>query len=404
MADRLLLTPPRLRSSPWEELHTTWVELFYDLVVAVAITQVGLLLLDPLSSTIILTFFGLFLLVWWVWSGHTVYTTRFETADTTYNFLAFAQMLAIVGIAVSVPQVSLGATTVFGIAYLISRLLLLALLARAWYYIAETRQLMRIYLVGFGTGASIWAGSLFIAPPAQFVLWGVSLLVDMATPWLVWSTTPPTSEVNPTHIPERLATLTTIVLGLSVTIIVTTLTSMRLTLEAAAVAVLGFVAIACMWWIYHAHLERIIGRIHLRSGQPYIYSHLALLMGIVVIGAGIGRAISDNQQLPLPLDTFALLWAGFGAWFFGGFLLHLVAPYQENKPSDVHKLIRYYALMIFTVFIVGVSLLPILTPLSGVSLLLAFIIVHLAVDTWRHEPHEAAQADGAVDDLNLNEL
>jgi len=127
--------------------------LFYDLVVAVALTQVAMLLSGVLSRTVISLFFGLFLLVWWVWTGHTVYTTRFETDDTLYVMLAFAQMLAVVGIAVAIPQVGLGNTRGLGIAYLACRLILLVLLARAWYYVVETLQLMRIYLTGFGVGA-----------------------------------------------------------------------------------------------------------------------------------------------------------------------------------------------------------------------------------------------------------
>ncbi len=391
MAKKPLVTPPRLRSSPWEELHTTWVELFFDLVVAVAITQVARPLLDTLSATAVTVFLGLFILVWWVWSGHTVYTTRFEVDDVPYTFLAFAQMLAIVGIAVAVSQVSLGDTLGFGIAYLISRFMLLILYARAWYYVARTRQLVRIYLIGFGAGASIWAVSLFITPPLQFVLWGLSLIVDMLTPWMVWITTPPASEVNPTHIPERLATFTTIVLGLTVAVIVTTLTSRQITAGATAVAALGFIAVACIWWIYYTHLDRAIGRIHLRSGQPYIYSHLAILLGIVVLGAGIGRAIADTSQGPLPFETFALLWTGFGAWVLGSFLLHLVASYPEEG-LDIGSLLRYYALMALAVLVVPASLFPLLTPLSDMMLLLVFISIHLVFDTRRHQRYRAPKA------------
>ncbi|MGB9372088.1 MAG: low temperature requirement protein A [Halobacteriota archaeon] len=393
MANRPLLSPPRLRPSPWEELHTTWLELFYDLVVAVAVTQAAIPLSGVLSRTVISLFFGLFLLVWWVWSGHTVYTTRFETDDTLYVLLAFAQMLAVVGIAVAIPQVGLGNTRGFGIAYLASRLILLVLLARAWYYVVETRQLMRIYLTGFGVGAGIWAASLFFQPPAQFVLWGISLTIDLLTPWVVWGTVPPSSEVNPTHIPERLATFTIIVLGLSVAIVVRSLTNTPMALETAMGAVLGFLITACLWWTYYQHLDRAIGRMHLRSGQPYIYSHFPLLIGIVMIGAGIGRAIIANQQVHLAPGTLALLWGGFGAWLLGGFLLHLASLYPEDTRSDVYKIARYYVITAGAAIVVTVFLYPLLTPLTSLGVILVFIIVHMWFDARRHLTRMTVRAD-----------
>lgn len=398
MADRSLFTLPRLRPSPWEELHTTWLELFYDLVVAVAVTQVAILLSGALSRDVALLFFGLFLLVWWVWSGHTVYTTRFETDDTIYVTLAFAQMLAIVGIAVAIPQVGLGNTRGFGIAYLASRLILLVLIVRAWHYVAETRQLMRIYLIGFGAGAGVWAASLLVSPPTQFVLWGVSLTIDLLTPWVVWATAPPSSEVNPTHIPERLATFTIIVLGLSVLTIVTILTSTAIALETVMGAVLGFVITACMWWIYYQHLDRAIGRRHLRSGQPYIYSHFPLLIGIVMMGAGIGRAIAASQQVHLLPSTIALLWGGFGAWLLGGLLLHLVSPYPENTPADVQRILRYHALLAAAALVIVLSLSMLLRPPADLGVLLAFIVLHLWFDTRGHQLRQKSHADRRVNE------
>jgi len=388
VADRPLLSPPRLRPSPWEELHETWLELFYDLVVAVAIAQVAVPLSGALSPTVISVFFGLFLLVWWVWTGQTVYTTRFETDDTMYVLLAFAQMLAIVGIAVAIPQVVLGHTQGFGIVYLASRLILLVILARAWYYVVESRQLMRIYLIGYGTGAGIWAASLFVPPPAQFVLWGISLTIDLLTPWVVWSTSPTSSEVNPTHIPERLARFTIIVLALSVTIIVRGLASTPIGLETATAAVLGFFVTACLWWTYYQHLARTIGRIRLRSGTPYIYSHFALLIGIVMMGAGIGRAITGNQQAHLSLATLALMWVGFGAWLLGGFLLHLHLAAQY--PEAVSKAAGYYAVTGGAAVIAVLALYPLLTPLSGLGVLLAVIFLHIRLETRRHLPRSDA--------------
>jgi low temperature requirement protein LtrA len=74
VSNQSLFASPRLLSSPQQERHASWLELFYDLVLVVAINQVSLVLTGDLSSTTILVFLGLFLLVSWIWSGHTVYT------------------------------------------------------------------------------------------------------------------------------------------------------------------------------------------------------------------------------------------------------------------------------------------------------------------------------------------
>ena len=117
MSNQSLLAPPRLLSSSQQERHTTWLELFYDLVLVVAVNQVSLVLIGDLSTTTIFVFLGLFLLVGWTWSNHTVYTTRFETDDLVYRLLTFFQMFAIVGIAIEVPQAVLGHTQGLAITY-----------------------------------------------------------------------------------------------------------------------------------------------------------------------------------------------------------------------------------------------------------------------------------------------
>jgi len=382
VSDQPLFAPPRLLSSPQQERHASWLELFYDLVLVVAINQVSLALTGDLSSTTILVFLGLFLLVTWIWTGHTVYTTRFETDDLVYRLLTFFQMFVVIYIAVEVPQAILGHTQGFAVTYLTARIVLLVLLVRALYYVIEVRPLMRIYLIGFGSGAAIWAVSLLTSPPLQFVLWGCSLAIEMVAPWVVWLRSPPSSELGPLHIPERYGTFTIIVLGQSIVSIVSGLLREHMHPETVTVAALGFLIVVCIWGIYFRHLERAIGHIKLRSGQPYIYSHVPLLIGIVVMGVSIGRVITESQQIHLSLGTFALLWGGFGSWLLAVLMLHVTYESVELRTVTGH----------YAVIFAGVSIISFLgsflTPVTALCALLVFILAQTLLETRAHAAHK----------------
>ncbi|HXY88293.1 MAG TPA: low temperature requirement protein A [Candidatus Acidoferrales bacterium] len=377
-SNQSIFAPPRLLSSPQQDRHATWLELFYDLVLVVAVNQVSLALTGDLSTTTILVFLGLFLLVWWSWSNLTVYTARFGTDDLVYRLLTFFRMFAIVCMAVEIPQAILGHTQGFSITYLIARIALLVLFVRALYYVVEARPLMRIYLIGFGSGTAIWAVSVFMAPPQQFALWGCGLAIEMVTPWVVWLRPPPSSELGPLHIPERYGRFTIIVLGLSTASIVSGLLREHVHLETVTIAALGFLIVVCIWGIYSRHLVRAIGHIKLRSGQSYIYSHFPLLVGIVVIGVSIGRVITESQQIHLSLGTFALLWGGFGAWLLAVLLLHAAHPSVE-----VRTITLYYA-VIFAGVSVIIFLDSFLTPITTLCALLLFILAQTLIDMRAH--------------------
>jgi len=382
VSDQPLFAPPRLLSSPQQERHASWLELFYDLVLVVAINQVSLALTGDLSSTTILVFLGLFLLVTWIWTGHTVYTTRFETDDLVYRLLTFFQMFVVIYIAVEVPQAILGHTQGFAVTYLTARIVLLVLLVRALYCVIEVRPLMRIYLIGFGSGAAIWAVSLLTSPPLQFVLWGCSLAIEMVAPWVEWLRSPPSSELGPLHIPERYGTFTIIVLGQSIVSIVSGLLREHMHPETVTVAALGFLIVVCIWGIYFRHLERAIGHIKLRSGQPYIYSHVPLLIGIVVMGVSIGRVITESQQIHLSLGTFALLWGGFGSWLLAVLMLHVTYESVELRTVTGH----------YAVIFAGVSIMSFLgsflTPVTALCALLVFILAQTLLETRAHAAHK----------------
>src|SRR3990172_2550231 len=127
----LLVRPPLRTPMEGEERHATWLPLFFDLAVVAGRSPAAHALAEDRSALGMLVFAGLFIPVFWVWAGHTVYATRFDTDDLTYRLLTFLQMFAVVGMAVEVHHASEGETRAFSLAYLGARIILLLLLARA---------------------------------------------------------------------------------------------------------------------------------------------------------------------------------------------------------------------------------------------------------------------------------
>jgi len=82
--------------------HATWLELFYDLVFAVVIFQLGHNLEEDFSFYGFLGFLALFVPVWWSWTGAAFYATRFDTDDLGHRILVLLQMVGAAALAVTV--------------------------------------------------------------------------------------------------------------------------------------------------------------------------------------------------------------------------------------------------------------------------------------------------------------
>jgi low temperature requirement protein LtrA len=99
--------PPRLLTTAGEpgERHATWLELFFDLVFVVAITELSSELVAHHSAAGFLRFAALFIPVYVAWQGYMAYATRFDTDDLGFRIAYFAAMLAIVAMAVQIHDV-----------------------------------------------------------------------------------------------------------------------------------------------------------------------------------------------------------------------------------------------------------------------------------------------------------
>jgi len=297
------------------ERTSTWLELFFDLCFVVAVAALARGLHDDPTLGGTLRFAGLFVPAWWAWMMFTWYATAFDNDDVPYRVTLLAAMLFMLGIAASVEGVGAqaGATAGFVVSYAVLRLLLVWLFLRARYHTPpHLRGFVDWYAAGNALGAVLWLTSLFVpAPPALYVLWAAALCVELLAPILAVRTlADPLVTFHPRHIAERYGLFTIIVLGESVLAVASGTAGTEWAPAAVFTAVMGFVAAACIWWIYFDYVETTGMELAPKPAFYWGYGHLAVYAAIAAFGVGAQLAIEGAAH-----DESAALAAPGGAEF-----------------------------------------------------------------------------------------
>jgi len=321
---RRILEPPRLRIGDAGERHATWMELFFDLVFVVAVSEVAEHLSGGMTAAGVGRFLLLFGPVWWAWIGATFYADRFGTDDLGDRLFLFAQMAAGVGLAINARGAFEETSVGFALSYAAFRYILVARYVWTSWTVREARAFTLLVARGFSVGATIWAASAVVPPPARFVLWGVGLLADFVTPISAGRLQ---SRLAPhqRHLPERFGLFTIIVLGESIGAVVAGLEGVRWSWLGAFTALLGLALAFGFWWVYFEGLDASAVRAALEAGRlvPYevwIYAHLPLTAAIAAAGMGVRLTILHGADAALPpaerwlvCSAAALYFASLGA-------------------------------------------------------------------------------------------
>ena len=291
------LTPLRLRSTAEAGRKVTWLELFFDLVFVAAVAQVAEPLRHDYSLTELARLTPLFGLIWWAWTGHTVFSTRFDTDDAIQRGLTFMQIFAVAAMAANAKDaLDSRSSAGFAAAYAAVRFVLVAQYIRAR-HVEGARALTLRYIGGHGAAAVLWLASALIPAPARFGIWTVAFAIDLGTPW---SAVPHSVKVPPdaAHLPERFGLFTLILLGESVVAVMQGMESQEnWPPDAALSAFLGMgVSFLIWWWYFHGaaaaseqtvRTKRDAIRFHI-----WTYAHFPLYLGIIVTGVGVQRAVT----------------------------------------------------------------------------------------------------------------
>ena len=269
-------TPLRLPKEGIER-HTTWLEIFFDLIFAVIIAQLSTRLITHLNFIGVFQCLAMSIPIMWIWISYTVFAARFDNNDAFHWFMTFIIM--------------------FAIGFVIAQIALLILYFRTTYESSTPRNMLFLYMIGFGVGGLCWIISLFFEPPFQFVLWALGMSIYLVIPWLGRKRILSKIPLDPTYIPERFGSFVVIIVGQIIASVVFGLESASWHLSSILTSLMAFILAMLIWGQYYKFTQIADYKLTLGSGQPYIYAHIPLIISLIMLGGCIGYFITNSTSL-----------------------------------------------------------------------------------------------------------
>jgi len=345
-----LFRPVRLWPGSHVFRRASWLELFFDLIFVAAVSQVGIPLGEDYTLHGVIRYAFMFLLIWWAWFGHTMYSTRFDADDVVHRLLTLVQIFAAAAMAANAKgDLASRDSAGFGAAYAVQRVVLVIQYLRARRE-KRTRRLTTIYALGFGSAALLWIIAAVVPPPARFWLWAMALTIDLATPWLAAKHThmaPP----HPEHLPERFGLFTIILLGESVAAVMRGMESQESWPVSAAISAFSALALVFgLWWWYFdvargAAERHVKSRTDSRLLELWSHAHFPLYLCIAVMGVGIERIISFPTDIRLAAEH---AWILTGAALIAtGSLIAIAATFPNRAGLVLRARLALLALLLF---------------------------------------------------------
>jgi low temperature requirement protein LtrA len=391
---RLASTPARLHPPPLrtagghhrDERHASWLELFFDLVFAGAVGQLAGALQDHPGLGSLARFALLFTPVWWLWVQFAYYADRHESEEAVHRVAFLTAILVCVGLAASAPRALAGDTTGFVIAFASLRGLQLLLYARAWHALPATRPLYGRYLIFFAAGGGLWLSSLAVAGAARFGFWAAALACD-AVGALAMLDPSRRLPVNPVHLADRFQLFVLIVLGESVTRLISAATERPWSVPLAVVLAAALLTLAALWWAWLTAVDP--GAL---GGTPAMAAFTAVNLPIVVAIAGASAGL---HIAILAAHGGGTIGAGPRAALYGGVSIYLLAStlLPSAKLSRAARLARLAtALAAMGLVFMG----AIVVPVYLVPALTAVLAAGLAAEALISAPRPAGDPQGSA--------
>jgi low temperature requirement protein LtrA len=357
---------PRLGAVLREGERVMPLELFFDLVFVLALTQCTSLMADDPTWRGLGHGLMILALLWWSWVGYSWLTSVVDPEEGGVRFALFGAMAAFLIAAIAVPEAFGGLATEFALAYGVVRIGQVVLMLIASRDDPDLRHSVWTLAGSTGVGITLLVAGSLLDPGPQAAVWGLALALDMGGPYFFggagW-------RLVPEHFAERHGLIMIIALGESI-VALGVGAGTSLTWEIAAAAVLGIAVVCAMWWLYFDVVALVSARRLVRATKgleqnalardSYSYIHFPMVAGIILFALGLKKSLGDSEDALDTVPAVALL---------GGVALYLLAL-VAFRYRHIHSINRRRVV----VAIVLLALIPAARELSAL-VMLAIIVV-----------------------------
>jgi low temperature requirement protein LtrA len=376
---------PRLSAVRREGERVTPLELFFDLVFVLAITECTTLMAHhPTWSGL-----GQGLLVlgvlWWGWASYAWLTSAIDPEAGPVRLAFFAAMASMLLAAICVPEAFGNLALAFALSIGFFRVAHIALFTIASSDAPDLRR--STVALGISTAVAVTilvVASAFDGVP-QAALWVLALALDFGGPYFFgeagW-------QLVPGHFAERHGLIVIIALGESIVEIGTGAAG-HLDLGIGVAAVLGVAVAAALWWIYFDVVALVSAR-RLAEAEPgpvqnslardsYTYLHLFLVAGIVLTAFGMEEVLAHTDE-HLHWETAFGLCGGIALYLLG------LVVFRYRQKGDWNRYKPACAALLLLLIPIATTI-PALATLAIATGLLALLVVreHTSYDERRDE-------------------
>lgn len=298
-----------------------WLELFFDLVMVVYISQIAQTLHGNPSWTDAAVFFAFLAAAWWAWVNATVTMNLFGVRITASIWITVTVAMVALGVmAAAVPEALGDRAGAFAVGNAVIRLVW----AVPWLKNGRTSGTPWWRPILYSVvPALLWIVSIWVSPPWQFLLWAVAVAIEIALlsflgrqrRWL-------SDTLDVEHLSERVSLLVVIVFGESILTIISELDA-HWTASSGLAAFLSFAAVSMLAWIFfgRASTAATLGlqRLQLRGSigglrDTVMYLPFVLVAGVTLFASALGTAVAEAGHV-LPSGAAFCLGAGISLFF-----------------------------------------------------------------------------------------
>jgi low temperature requirement protein LtrA len=366
----------RLSAALREGERVTPLELFFDLVFVLAITQCTALMSHNQTWEGLVQGLLVLGMLWWSWVGYAWLTSVIDPEEGAVRLVMFGAMAALLIVALAVPKAFDDLALVFALAYGAVRTAHIALFMMASPEDDSLRHSVLGLAISTAVAVLLLVAASFFDGLAQGALWALALFLDMAGPYFIRSEG---WKLVPRHFAERHGLIVIIALGESIVAIGIGAAG-ALSLGIGAAAVLGVALAAAMWWVYF-DVVAIVSARRLAEARPgreqnemardsYSYLHLLMVGGTVLVALGLEETIGHFGDHLDTVTAFALL-GGVAIYLLG----HVAFRFRHIHTVNRRRLLLAVVLLLL---VPVATELPALAALALANLLLWALI---AVET-----------------------